>query len=59
MFQIVHYHIKVDTDETPSLMIDWDLEYCMDAPSIFHMIEYYNIKSQIHNPDSSTYMEAS
>ena len=30
----------------------------MDTPSTFHMIESYALKTQSHNPDTPTYMEA-
>ena len=45
-------------DEIPSLMAEWDAEYCMDTPSTFHMGEYYVLKSQSHDPDTPNYMEA-
>ena len=31
----------------------------MYTPSMFHMIEYYVLKSQSHDPDTPTYTEAS
>ena len=40
------------------LLDDWDAEYCMGKPSTFHMIEYYVLKYQSHDPDTPTYMEA-
>ena len=49
---------NVDIDEILSLMAEWDAECCMDAPSTFHMRESYVIKSQIHDLDTPTYMEA-
>ena len=30
----------------------------MDTPSTFHMIQSYALKTQSHNPDTPTYMEA-
>ena len=48
---------NVDTNDILSLLAYWDAEYCMDTPSLFHMREYYVLKSQIHYPDTSTYME--
>ena len=30
----------------------------MDTPSTFHMRESYALKTQIHDPDTPTYMEA-
>ena len=40
------------------LLDEWDAEYCMDSPSTFHMRKYYVLKSQGHNPDTPTYIEA-
>ena len=37
---------------------DWDVDDCMDTPSIFHTREYYVLKYQIHYPDTPMYMEA-
>ena len=51
-------HSNVDTDNILSVMAKWDAEYCMDTPSMFHMREYYDLKSQIHDPDTTTYMKA-
>ena len=45
-------------DDIIPLMAEWDSEYCMDAPSKFHMRESYVIKSQVKHPDTPTYMEA-
>ena len=33
-------------------------EDCMDTPSTFHMRKYYAFKTQSHDPDTPTYMEA-
>ena len=30
----------------------------MDTPSTFHMREYYTLKTQSHDPDTTRYMEA-
>ena len=49
---------NVDTDYILSLLAEWGEEYCMDTPSTFNMREYYVLKSQIHDPDTPTYMEA-
>ena len=40
---------NVDTDEILSLLDKWDVEYCIDTPSTFHMREYYfsRIKAMI------------
>ena len=39
-------------------MADWYAENCMDTPSTFHMRESYVLKSQSHDPDTTTYMKA-
>ena len=52
------YDINVDTDNIISPLSEQDGEYCMDAPSTFHMGESYAIKYHIHDPDTPTYMEA-
>ena len=49
---------NVDTDDILSLLAEWDAEDCMDTPSTFHMREYYALKTQSHDPDTKTYMEA-
>ena len=59
MIQDRDLNSNVDTDDTLSLMAEWDAEYCMDTPSTFHMRESYTIKTQSHDPDTTTYMEAS
>ena len=45
-------------DDILLLLAEWDLEYCMDTPSMFHMRESYVLKTQRHDPDTPTYMEA-
>ena len=52
------YHSNIDTYEILSLLSECNAEDCMDAPSRFNMREFYVLKSQIHDPDSPTYMEA-
>ena len=49
---------NADTDDTLSLLYNCDAEYFMDTPSTFHMIWYYVLKSQIHDPDTQTILEA-
>ena len=44
--------------EILSLLAEWDAKDCTDIPSMFHMRESYVLKSQIHDPDTPTYMEA-
>ena len=58
MIQYGYPNSNVDTDDILSLLAEWDAEYCMDKPSKFHMRESYVIKSQSHDPDTPTYMEA-
>ena len=58
MIQDGDLNINVDTGDIILLMAEWDLEYCMDVPSAFCMRESYVIKSQIHYPDTPTYMKA-
>ena len=52
------FDINVDTDDILSLLAEWDAEDCMDTPSTFHMREYYSLKTQSHDPDTPTYVEA-
>ena len=49
---------NVDTDYILLLLTELDAEYCMDIPSTFHMREFYVLKTQSHDPDAPTYMEA-
>ena len=58
MIQDRHINRNVDTNDILSLLAEWDAEDCMDRPSTFHMIESYAIKTQSHDPDTPTYMEA-
>ena len=58
MIQDGVFNRNVYTDEILSLLAEWDAEYCMYTPSTFHIRESYVLKSQIHNPDTPTYMEA-
>ena len=45
-------------DKILLLLADWDAEDCMDTPFRFHMRESYALKTQSHDPDTPTYMEA-
>ena len=47
-----------DTDDILSLLVEQDIEDCMDTPSTFHIIESYALNTQGHDPDTPTYMEA-
>ena len=58
MIQDRDFDSNVDTDEILSLLAEWDTEDCMDTPSTFHMRESYALKTQSHDPDTPTYMEA-
>ena len=58
MIKYRDFDINADTDNILQLLDDWDAEDCMDMPSTFHMIEYYALKTQSHDPDTPTYMEA-
>ena len=58
MIQDSYFDSNVYTDENLSLLAEWDAEDCMDTPSTFHMRESYDLKTQSHDPDTPTYMEA-
>ena len=58
MIQYGDLNINVDTDDTLSLLADWDAGDCMDTPSTFHMRESYVLKTKSHDPGTPTYMEA-
>ena len=58
MIQDRDFDSNVDTDDILSLLAEWDTEDCMDTTSTFHMRESYALKTQSHDPDTPTYMEA-
>ena len=58
MIQDRDINSNVDTYYILSLLAEWDAEDCMDTPSTFHMRKYYALKTQSHDPDTPTYMEA-
>ena len=58
MIQDRDFYSNVDTDDILLLLAEWDAEDCMDTPSTFHMREFYALKTQSHDPDTPTYMEA-
>ena len=58
MIQDRDFNSNVDIDDILSLLAELDAEYCMDTPSTFHMRESYALKTQSHDPDTTTYMEA-
>ena len=49
---------NVDTNDILSSLAEWDAEDRMDTPYTFHMRESYVLKTQSHDPDTPTYMEA-
>ena len=58
MIQDRYLNINVHTEDILLLLAEWDAEYCMDTPLTFHMRESYVLKTQSHDPDTPTYMEA-
>ena len=56
MIQYGDLNINVDTNDILLLMAEWDADDCIDMPSTFHMRESYVPKSQINDPDTTTYM---
>ena len=54
MIQDEDYNRNLYTYDTLSLMAEWYVEYCMDAPSRFHMRESYVLKSKGNNSDTQT-----
>ena len=58
MIQDRDFDRNVDTDDILSLLAEWDAEDCMDTPSTFHTRESYALKTQNHDPDIPTYIEA-
>ena len=57
MIQYEDLNSNVDTAYILLLMSEWDAEDCNDTPSTFHIMEYYVLNSQSHDPDTPTYME--
>ena len=58
MIQDRDINSNVDTDDILLLLAERYSEYCIGTPSMFHMRESYVIKTQIHDSDTPTYMEA-
>ena len=58
MIQDRYFNINVYTDDILLLLAEWDAEYCIDTPSMFHMRESYVLQYQSHDPDNPKYMEA-
>ena len=58
MIQDGDLNSNVDTDDIILLLAEFYAEYFMNTPSTFHMRESSVLKSQSHDPDTPTYMEA-
>ena len=58
MIQYGDLNRNLDTDDILLLLAKRDAEYFMDAPSTFHMRESYVLKSQGHDHNTQTYMDA-
>ena len=58
MIQYGDHNTNIDINYILLLLSELDEEDCMYTPSTFHMKEYYFLKSQIHDTDTPTYMEA-
>ena len=58
MIQDGDIHINVDTYDILLLLDEQDEEDCMDTTSTFNMRWSNVLKSQSHNTDTPTYMEA-
>ena len=58
MIQDRYFDSNVDTDNILSLLAWWDSEDCIDTQSMFHMRESYALKTQSHDPNTRTYIEA-
>ena len=58
MIQDRDFDSNVDTYDILLLLAEWDAEDCMDTPSMFHMKESYALRTQSHDPDTPTYVEA-
>ena len=58
MIQDRYFYSNVDMDDILSLLDEWDEEDCMNTPSAFHIRGSYALKTQIHDPDTPTYIEA-
>ena len=58
MIQDRCFYSNVDTDDILLLLADGSAKDCMDTPSTFHMRESYDLKTQSHDPDTPTYLEA-
>ena len=58
MIQYGDFSSNLDMYEILALLDEYDVKYCMDAPSKLYMRKYYALKSQSHDPDTTIYMEA-
>ena len=57
MIQYGDLNRNVNTDEILLLLAELCAEYFIQTPSMFHMREYYVLKSQSHDPDTKMYKE--
>ena len=58
MIQDGYLNRNVYADDILLLMAKWDAEEYMDTPSTVHMRNFYVRKSQSHDPDTPTYIDA-
>ena len=58
MIQYGDLNSNVDMYDILSLLVEWDAEDCTYTPSTFHMRESYALRTQSHDTDTPTYMEA-
>ena len=52
MIQYGYLNRNIDIDEIVSLLTEWEVEDFVYAPSKFHVRKYFDLKSQIHDPDN-------
>ena len=57
MIQYGDFNTNVNMDEIILLLAERYEEDLMDQPQTFHIRESYVIKSKVHNPDTTMYME--
>ena len=58
MVHVGGYYRNSNMDKILSLMADWDAEYFTYKTSTLNTREYYYVKSQIQDPDTTTYTKA-
>ena len=47
---------NVDMDKILSQMDEWGAEHCMGTPLTLYIRETYDLKHQIHDPNTPTYI---